>query len=258
MRQPATPVSRRVRAARSGAATAQEIIVISPWRIDHECSKPALARLQAEHSGFVAGTAQRSIGAIDATITIKLLSKRAVPSRLSFRGLAYGFDFLNRAPRYASKGAELVAGLALQGVENFHTLGTIAHPRLGRGLLDRLQRSADCIDLGRQEILAVSVLGELAAHHCIEIDDGGGESLSSRAPWRRAADVHPRLAYRPAGRRRAATTPARPMLAASVAMSPMSPRRWRFPTRMSPSGRLVATRLGVLRITTRPPTGVCD
>ena len=72
----------------------------------------------------------------------------------------------------------------------------LALPRLRRRLLDRLERPPYRLDLARQKIQAVGVLGQLAAGDLLEVDLGRWNRASPEQLERLEAAAHRRSAVR--------------------------------------------------------------
>jgi hypothetical protein len=142
---------------------------------DNQGAEFAGDRREAEDSLLVFDPAQRAVRGIDLAGAIHLFDQRAKPFRLALCGLHDGARFFESPARDTERRRDLVAGLA-PVVEIFHhglliaALQSAQLPRLCKLSFLFFDSGGNRDHLARREILAVGVLGELAARNGVNVD----------------------------------------------------------------------------------------
>jgi len=142
---------------------------------DNQGAEFAGDRREAEDSLLVFDPAQRAVRGIDLAGAIHLFDQRAKPFRLALCGLHDGARFFE-SPAEMPSGAAILSRAFPPSWKFFHhglliaALQSAQLPRLCKLSFLFFDSGGDRDHLARREILAVGVLGELAARNGVNVD----------------------------------------------------------------------------------------
>src|SRR6266851_5503037 len=155
--------------------------IIGPRRINHDNPvRPAIwqwRRLIADGLGL-SQYLELAEHTIHPPSLIHILFELAVFPGIGFGSINNVGNLLDLSPGYSCESTNLVSGLSGITCGNFPRVfargcsAVFPLSLLRRRPLDRLQGSADGIDLAGQKILPMGVLGKFTPHNVIQIDDG--------------------------------------------------------------------------------------